>query len=264
MAEQVRTWQEFVNSFTSGSDATIEILADLEVNDQPPTGDIGPNRNLTINGNNHKINNLQVAGTLSNGLFNIGNRDLTWNDVQFTNIDVASSKPVFKSGYAINFNRCTLQGQGSGKLCEIGNTNHAKFYRSAVYWKTVTAINNAFSDIHLDYSWGHFECPRATSSTSGIDFYRLDSSYLEGIINGHDGSVTQGGALADYAENSVLNIDSSLTRLSLVNNLPSVCTVYNTTKILGYSGDSGNLKGVTDAQMKSATALANVGFNIIP
>lgn len=263
MAINVRTWDEFKTAWTTAAASeTIEILADIDVNDDPPSGDLARSGELTINGNNHKINNIQAAGTdFQAALFRqAGNADTNWNSVNFVNIDFASTVPIFyayNSSFPHKFNQCTFQGQSNGKL-----VNNGSFYRCAITWKTVQPVDGVFAGSGLSYTWCHVESFRATTNLIN-DFDTLSSSYIEGRIDGHDDSVTSAGNIAGTMTNSCINLTTSLTRVTLAGSQPALCCVYNTDKLSGYSGIMTNVVGVTDAQMKSAQDLYDKGFDII-
>ena len=266
MAEyKVSTWKDFVNAYTAEAAAgeterTIEIMADLDCNDMPFSTSISNpgGVKVTINGNQHNIWNISTESVVGGALIRNGsNKIVTWNKVNFGNINRIENYEIFSgnSNAVMEFYDCTFVGKG------FSLANSSKFYRCAITWTgrrgdgTVTPYTQYYN------CWLHFEVVR-TNKNSNVDFNYLDSCYLEGKINGADDTITSAGAIASNINNSVINIDSNLTRTKMSQSTQYV-SVFNTTKMPNSTSDNANLIGVTDDQMKDANYLSSIGFNIV-
>ena len=265
MAEyRVSSWEEFVNAYIATAAAgeterTIEIMADIDCNDMPfsnyiksPTG-----VEMTINGNQHNIWNISTESVV-NGAIIRGSAKVNWNKVNFGNINRIENSPIFSGASTSNsmeFYDCTFVGKG------FSIANNSKFYRSAITW-TGCRGNGVISPYVSYYNcWLHVEITR-TANNSVVEFNFFESCYVEGKIEGANDTITSAGAIASNINNSVINIESDLTRTQITQST-SFISVFNTTKMPNSTSNSANLIGVTDDQMKDAKYLSSVGFNIV-
>ena len=266
MAEyKVSTWKDFVNAYTVAeapeeTERTIEIMADLDCNDMPFSNSISNSANvkLTINGNQHNIWNISTESVVGGALIRNGsNKILTWNKVNFGNINRIENYEIFagNSNAGMEFYDCTFVGKG------FSLANSSRFYRCAITWTGRRVSGVVSTTVNYYNCWLHFEIVY-TKQNNNIEFYNLDSCYLEGKIEGADDTITTAAALAVTINNSVINIDSNLTRDKLSQSCQYV-SVFNTTKMPNSTSNNANLKGVTDDQMKDANYLSSIGFNII-
>ena len=266
MAEyKVSTWKDFVNAYTAEAAAgeterTIEIMADLDCNDMlfsNPINNPGSVK-LTINGNQHNIWNISTESVVGGALIRVSsNKIVTWNKVNFGNINRIENYTIFSgnSSAVMEFYDCTFVGKGFSLAGE------SRFYRCAITWTGRRGDGNVTTRVNYYNCWLHFEAVR-TKQNSNVDFNFLDSCYLEGKIDGADETITSAGAIASNINNSVINIDSNLTRTKISQSTQYV-SVFNTTKMPNSASDNANLIGVTDDQMKDANYLSSIGFNII-
>ena len=266
MAEyKVSTWKDFVNAYTVAAapeetERTIEIMADLDCNDMLFSDSIKSPTNikLTINGNQHNIWNISTESVVSGALIrNSSNKLVTWNKVNFGNINRIENYDIFagNSSAVMEFYDCTFVGKG------YSLANSSKFYRCAITWTGRRVNGNVSTTVYYYNCWLHFEIVY-TKQNSNIEFYNLDSSYLEGKIEGADDTITTAGPIAVTINNSVINIESDLTRTKTTQSTQYI-SVFNTTKMPNSTSGSTNLIGVTDDQMKDANYLSSIGFNIV-
>ena len=266
MAEyKVSTWKDFVNAYTAEAAAgeterTIEIMADLDCNDMlfsNPISNPGSVK-LTINGNQHNIWNISTESVVGGALIRVSsNKIVTWNKINFGNINRIENYEIFSgnSSAVMEFYDCTFVGKG------FSLANSSKFYRCAITWTGRRVSNNVSTTVRYYNCWLHYEIVY-TKQNNNIEFYELDSSYLEGKIEGADDTITTAAALAVTINNSVINIESDLKRSQIAQSTQYV-SVFNTTKMPNSTSSNANLKGVTDDQMKDANYLSSIGFNII-
>lgn len=266
MAEyKVSTWKDFINAYTAEAapeetERTIEIMADLDCNDMPFSNSISnpTNVKVIINGNQHNIWNISTESVVNTPLIKVSsNKAVTWNKVNFGNINRIENYVIFSGNSAavMEFYDCTFVGKG------FSLANESRFYRCAITWTGRRGDGNVTPYSQYYNCWLHFEIVR-TKQNSNVDFNYLDSCYLEGKIDGADETIKSAGAIASNINNSVINIDSNLTRTKITNSI-SYISVFNTTKMPNSTSDNANLIGVTDDQMKDANYLSSIGFNII-
>lgn len=264
MAEhKVSTWKDFVNAYTAPqadgeTERTIEIMADIDCNDMPFSNHISspPNVVMTINGNQHNIWNISTESVVSGALI-ISGFNLTWNKVNFGNINRIENSPIFAgpSSKPMEFYDCTFVGKG------FSIANNSIFHRCAITWTGSRGEGVVSPRVNYYNCWLHFELTRLRNNTV-VEFNFFDSCYIEGKIEGADDTITTAGALASNINNSVINIESDLTRSQLTQST-SYISVFNTTKMPNSTSNSPNLIGVTDDQMKDANYLSSIGFNIV-
>lgn len=260
---QVRTWNEFVEAYksnvgTTSEPHTIEIMADLDCNDNPPTERIATSGATIINGNYHTIWNISTGTVLNNYIFYLSNAtSLTWNKVNFNNISRNETSAVFcgySGSYRMNFNDCTFVGKGPRLFI------NALLTRCAVTW--INGFDTPFSGINANYTWFHLEIKRNLQNAN-VEFGQLNTCYLEGKIEPGTSSVTSMGNIGSQINNSVINIETPLTITRPTTTQATINNIYNTDKITFTNPYTTDI-GVTDAQMHNAAYLASVGFNIVP
>lgn len=266
MAEyKVSSWKDFVDAYTTKEAAdeterTIEIMADLDCNDMPfSTPIVSPSKvKLVINGNQHNIWNISTESVVSGSLIRISSaKGVTWNKVNFGNINRIENYSIFSgnSSMVMDFYDCTFVGKG------FSLANDSKFYRCAITW-TGSRGNGVISPSVSYYNcWLHFEITRINNNEN-VELSNLESCYLEGKIEGADDTITSAGAIASNINNSVINIESNLTRSKITQSTQNI-SVFNTTKMPNSTSNNAKLIGVTDDQMKDANYLSSIGFNII-
>lgn len=263
----VTTVDQFLNAFTQAvaagdTEDTIEILADIDFNSAPLTQGYTAGGKKIINGNYHSLSNISTQNVVNDTLFKYNDRnEITWNKVNFLNLYRNENYNIFL-GNSINqqyyqkFNDCTFQGKG------YRLARYAVFTRCAITWQNTQAISNAFNNCLFSYCW--IKCDIIRADAANYDFEELNTCYVEGKITPASG-VTDGWHICSGLENSVLNIETNLNYRRGLSGAGTISTVnvYNTTKMTGTIAAQSNVTPVTDTQMKDASALAAVGFNII-
>ena len=269
MAEyRVSSWKDFVKAYTDAAatgetERTIEIMADIDCNDMLFSNYIISPANVVmiINGNQHNIWNISTESVVNGALIRGGaNKDFIWNKINFGNINRIENSPIFagySTTYSMKFNDCTFVGKGFS-IC-----NNAIFNKCAITWTGVRG-NGVIAPYTVFHNcWLHVEITRMQNNNVD-EFNILDSSYLEGKIEGVNESITTAGAIVASVSNSVINIESPLKRTQ-IGKTTDVPSIFNTTKMPNSTSPSNmvNIIGVTDDQMKDANYLSSIGFNIV-
>lgn len=272
---------DFINALINAeSDDIIEVLADLDwndvVDDINTTVTIGSTSttNLTVNGNNHTIYNI----------------DRTY----FTSGSAVFSLRSGSSGFKINnlsYLNCHLSGNSNFRLWNLGNNNaefiggviQGRFYGSP--FAGVCTIRNFmmtfdFSKGNLMYTgtsltvlyqncWVRFNNCIYTPSSSAHIADNCKQCYFEGSII-YSGSAS--GVLFSNMDSSCINVRADLGSNPSISSIASarsgsetLLTIINSDKIVTMSPQTAkNLITVTDEQMKNAEFLVLAGFDIIP
>lgn len=260
MPTLVSTWEQFTAALVSSDESTavIEVMADLDVNDNPPRAKITCGRNKTINGNGHTIWNLSTASVINDSIISLTPRDVVINELNFYNMNRIENYSFLggSSQHRGTFNDCKFQGQGSKYPSDYGT-----FSRCTLSWKGIRAAAVG-QNLNFNNSWIHTEITRASASTN-YEFNTLTSCYVEGTISTtvENDNVLFCSSISD----SVVNVETSLAG-RINNNTPVAVNVFNTTKAPNFIAKSGTetvTVGVTDSQLKNAEYLYSVGFNII-
>lgn len=263
----VSTWDDFVTAFNASTGTTsdpdvIEIMTDLDVNTTPPTSQIRANATKIINGNYHTIWNLAPGGILGSAIISPnGNRTITWNKVNFNNIAFLENYAVFtsNSSYPMVFNDCTFVAKVASSLFAYAQLN-----RCAVTMTGSTNSHSPMSGVTANYSWLHYEHKRLNDNASS-EFAALNTCYIEGKITTTLSSANYPFQITGNPNSCVINIDiDDPLQCSISTGSSTVAvSVYNTDKIANYTGARTEIVGVTDTQLKDATYLASVGFDIV-
>lgn len=258
----VSTWEDFVDKYTDSTTDTINITSDLVVPARGIETTIDAGSNKTINGNDHFIYN--IAGTAGHLIGSNGGgsaKTVNWGNVQFQNI-VGNSVFWDASGSGssqdVYFNNCVFQGQGQYLFDTGGNLMHLN--SCAVTW-TYQGSAGVFQKADCSFCWIWLKDCVVLSSPNAIMFDNLYNCYIKGTINGGTG-ITTLDKLATNTSNSVINFSTDLT-LTKVASATTATTVINSTKIPNYTATETNVVKVTDAEMKNAAKLAEVGFPIV-
>lgn len=272
MAEhRVSSWKDFVNAYTEPKAAnetqrTIEIMTDLDCNDMLFSDYIisPADIEMTINGNQHNIWNISTESVINGALIRGGaQKPLYWNKINFGNINRIENSTIFSgysSTYSMVFNECTFVGKG------FSISNNSIFNKCAITWTGVRGNGVIAPYTTFNNCWLHFEITRMQNN-SVIELNALNSSYLEGKIEGANANITTAGAIVSTISNSVINIESDLSRTIIVKTTTTTDSpsIFNTTKLPNSTSPDNmiNIIGVTDDQMKDANYLSSVGFNIL-
>lgn len=249
----VSTWAQFVTALETSGDNTIELLADIDCNDNPPTARIAVSGAKIVNGNDHTIYNIGCAQPISNTIF--GGYSVSFNKCSIYNMTRFENYYIFNSSntYPCKFTDCKITGGGINGISEYGH-----YTRCSLSWSNLKSY--AFWRSQFNNSWVRMECVFNSAPTNHGLANELISSYIEGkIIKNFTGSITTpiaGTTLKD----SVINFETDSTGTTVASGV--LTTVVNTTKAPNLVLGSG-VVGVTDAQLKNAEYLASVGFNIV-
>lgn len=262
----VSTWADFVTAYnastgTSSDPDVIEIMADLDVNTNPPTATISAGGWKIINGNFHTIWNLAPGGIINGVIITSnGNRTITWNKINFNNIAYLENNAVFNgpSSYPMVFNDCTFVAKVQRLF------TYAQLNRCAVTMTGSTTQHQPMSGVTAAYSWIHYEHKRISDNVSG-EFNGLNTCYIEGKLTTALTSVNMAFPIATNPQSCVFNIEIDDPLKCAIDTGSSTISVsvFNADKIANYTGTRANIVGVTDTQLKNAEYLASVGFDIV-
>lgn len=272
----VSTWAQFVQAWrdTVGGD-TIEVNADLDVNDDIPANEIDDHEGagsgtVTINGNGHTLYNLSGGNPYSGYIFDSTNQLHVFNKLNFQNIDL--TRPAFL-GYStasrVTFNDCNIQGRASGVPFFGG---HITLNRCTCTFTNTTSViteNNA----NFVNCWIYLKGCRKTWDGSGAALIRhLNTCYIKGEVTYRNGESVYSDAVEDV-QNCCFNVTINASQFSGVtadyfcyNANGAKITIINMDKLPSGTRPSADAESVavTDAQMKDADYLASIGFDIVP
>lgn len=271
----VSTWEQFVEAWknSTGGD-TIEINADLDVNDAIPESEIDDREGavsagvVVINGNGHTLYNLAGGNPYSGYIFDSTYHAHQFNKLNFQNMDL--TRPAFlgfsTSSYVL-FNDCNIQGRASG----------VPFFGSYITLNrctcTFTNTTSVITEDHgnFKYCWIWLKNCRKTWTGSGAALIRhLNTCYIKGDVTyGSDTSTIVSDAVEDV-QNCCFNVtinagyDGFRADYYCYNANGAKITIINKDKLPAGTKDSADPKSiaVTDAQMKDAAYLASIGFDI--
>jgi len=259
MATQVTTWTEFVTAYKDSNVNEIDIMNDLDCNNDLPTSQIAQRGTKTIHGNYHTIWNLSTGTVVNNALIYTAGYYLTWEKTNFNNISRIEAYPVFSaesSRWAV-FNDCTFVGNCPNRI-----VNNAILNRCTIT-HTGSNLQTPFSSVQANYCWIRYEHKRNLDN-GNAEFSALNSCYVEGKITTDLSSYNSIFDFSYTMDSCVINVETSLpTSISSNPSTTRPVTVFNTDKITNYRGSLSIVKGVSDEQMKDASYLSSVGFNIV-
>lgn len=281
----VSSMSQFIYALENAvSDDVIEILADLDFNDVYSSfetrvaiaGGVAIS-DLTINGNNHAIYNMDTQCLTSNtSLFRIPSIQtghyFTVNSLSFLNCRVNKSRRLFDSTQSdhtkIIFNNCVFQG--SFQECPLNMP--CKVVDSMLTFNITSKgnllhVGSSSSQPRWIRCWIWFD--RVDTNKNSIFGTSLTQCYLGGTLSVyHDNNSS---ILFNGLDSCCYNVQTNLTGLSApvittifsnASNSPTVINVDKLTMLTTWS-DTTYLKLVTDEQMHDAEELALVGFDII-
>ncbi len=259
MATQVTTWAELVAAYKRFDVTEIDIMNDIDCNENLPTSQIAQVGAKTIHGNYHTIWNLSTRTVVNNALIYTAGYELIWEKTNFNNISRNEAYPVFSSEpstWAV-FNDCTFVGNCPNRIL-----NNAVLNRCAIT-HTGSNLLTPFSSVVANYCWIHYEHKRNLDNGNS-EFYNLNSCYVEGKITTDLSTYNTTFDFSYTMDSCVINVETSLpTSISSSSTTTRPVSVFNTDKITNYKGKLSFVKGVSDTQMKDATYLSSVGFNIV-
>lgn len=279
----VNTMQQFNDAIAgAGSGDIIEVNSDLDWNDVFDTQTTrvvlagGDTINgLTINGNNHAINNL-TKGMISGaglGIFNFGgSTNIKIDSLSFLNCQLGGgSIQIIYSYGSCTIKNAVIQGKfksaifkGSGfKITDSMIT--CTYSRGSQVFGGLGGQNPSYN-----YCWIYLDDCVYEYAGSAY-FVGLNGCYIEGKLG--ITSAPDSPNVFAHVNNCCINctvnplndpvLSEFITTPSGSDTLP---TIINITKIPALSdfSETQNVKLVTDEQMKDAEYLASIGFDIIP
>lgn len=283
----VNSAHEFCSAIAGAqSGDIIEINSDLDWNDEVESvtetimlsgGDTITG--LEINGNNHAFYNLTAGMLPTTGsgihIFSFGNSTaIKINGLSFLNCNMGS-----KTTHIINcLGGCTISNsviQGKFKSTPFYGNIQVRDSMITVSRGTGQSLSggSGTTSPKLKYCWIRLDDCRweYNSNVGSVYAYNLDTCYIEGKLS----IVSAPANLAVFrnVNNSCINTTISLQDETLASFItasdgeggPSP-TILNTDKMTFLQGqtETNRFKLVTDAQMKDADYLADIGFDIVP
>ena len=271
----VSTWEQFVQAWrdTVGGDI-IEVNADLDVNDNIPDSEIddheGESRGtVTINGNGHTLYNLSGGNAFSGVIFDSTYQRHEFNKLNFQNMDL--TRPAFlgySSASYVVFNDCNIQGRASGVVFFQG---YIGFNRCTCTFTNTTSIITE-DNANFVNCWIWLRSCRKTWDGSGAALIRhLNTCYIKGEVTYRNGESVYSDAVEDV-QNCCFNVTINASQFHNVTcdyfcyNASGKLTIINMSKLPEGTLASADAQsvGVTDAQMKDADYLFDLGFDIVP
>lgn len=272
----VSTWEQFVEAWknTSGGDI-IEINADLDVNDDIPSSEIDDREGavsggvVVINGNGHTLYNLAGGNPYSGYIFDSTYHAHQFNKLNFQNMDL--TRPAFlgySSGSYVLFNDCNIQGRSSG-VPFFGN--YITLNRCTCTFTNTTSVITE-DHTNFTYCWIWLKNCRKIWGGSGAALIRhLNTCYIKGDVTYGTDSGIYSDAVEDV-QNCCFNVTINASTFSGVtadyfcyNANGAKITIINKDKLPSgtTASDDPQAIAVTDEQMKNATYLASIGFDIV-
>lgn len=268
----VSTWDEFVAAWRTvdGTDI-IEVNADLDCNDNIPDSRIEMTNHaiagaVTINGNGHTIYNLSGGSGL---LFENTYHPTNINNLNYQNINL--TVPLFM-GYSydaqLTLNDCNVQGRDTA-LFFIGYTNFNRCTLTLTNTRSqITPDTNNY--VYFTRCWIYLRSCKKTWNGGDTPLIRhANTCYIKGNI---DMTGITNTNIVSAVNNSCINVivtgvtAASLPLTRYVYDSSGLMTIVNTSKLNSDTATSGEslIKGVTDAQMRDANYLFDLGFDIVP
>lgn len=281
----VSTARQFIDAILGvNSTDTIEILTDLDWNEvlesqrttvQMSSG--SPVTDVTINGNNHAIYNIDrsMLGSASS-VFSIPSNSsgIVFNNLSYLNVHLngttrcaiwstSNTNTKFNGGVIVarvagslftgtcdvNNMMITFDVASTGNIMYTGTVNTVKYYNCWIYIRELTFTPSSSNKIACD-------CTRC---------------YFKGGITQQ--GTAQLGTLFDRLNSCCINVQIPLNANCLLNAIMKPATsgeilpsILNSDKIIGDITDTSTALSimVTNEQMKNAEYLASVGFDIVP
>lgn len=268
----VSTWDEFVNAWkTVDGNDTIEVNADLDVNDNIPDSSILMVNHsvagaVNINGNGHTIYNVSGGGGM---VFENTYHRTTINSLNFQNINLTT--PLFR-GYSFESQLYINDSNIQGRDTALFFTGYVNFNRCTL---TLTNTRSQITpdrdnNVYFTRCWIYLRSCKKTWNGGDTPLIRhVNTCYLKGNIDMTGISNTN---IVSNVNNSCVNV--TVTGVT-VENIPltryvydsrGLMTIVNTSKLNPDTSapDESLIKGVSTAQMKDANYLFDLGFDIVP
>lgn len=288
--KQITTWAEFKTALTETitENTTYEIMNDIDVSDEVLTGSINIVSNQfskTINGGDHKINGLTHYSNF--GVFNRAqpNVKIIFNNLYFSNFMLQTGylfnfSREATSGYYTTFNNCYFSGLVN-RLFSTGNSGnyiYTNFNRCSFNVQTNILL---YSTGECSFNNCYIVINPMEGTTSCILWGRGSNTYYPAMNNCYvTGSLYIPYNTSDYiiggtfwndssCYHNVFNVEIHITNYSASTTYywtagsppDNRAELYNSEKIFDNAGNKitmgvrNNFYGLTDAQLKSKTAI---------
>lgn len=271
----VSTWAQFVQAWkTAVGGDIIEVNADLDVNDDIPSSQINDHEGagkgvVVINGNGHTLYNLAGGNPYSGVIFDSTYQQHQFNKLNFQNMDLTRSAFLgYSSSSYVLFNDCNIQGRASGVPFFGG---HITLNRCTCTFTNTTSVITD-KDGNFVYCWIWLKNCRKTWGGSGAALIRhLNTCYIKGDVSYGSDSGIYSDTVEDV-QNCCFNVTINATQFSgdsadyfCYNANGAKITIINKDKLPSgvTASDDPQAIAVTDEQMKNATYLASIGFDIV-
>lgn len=300
----IATWEEFVTALTETieENTTYYIENNIDISDSPIESTISCPANTTYRKTFTSVstgykNAVTINGiteySLSVGVFNLRNANVTFQNIRFTNLQVASSlfyhSQSWESAMRLIISNCEFNGR-CGKLIynyKPGSSGGGTYAASTVLQNcsiylsgsNLSTYSGAYTYATIfSGCWIHFDKTGTTSSSFGNAIF-LSNCYIEGSVTTSSFS----SLFSSYGfKNCVFNIDVTLTGttpsnayigndgISIGSNYSygnsyykgTVYCLYNHDKWqVGKDADDSNITALTDSQLKSVSAIRDAAPN---
>lgn len=236
------TGQQFIDLCNSND--VVELEEDVDFNDYVFTNTVKI-QNTTINGNGHKISNIQNESNMTLFTFN---SSTVFNNVIINNVYVPLGT-LMVSGV---LNECTV----TGMIKELGKQTTV-YNKCSVNVERLDTSNVVFQDSYIIIN-GIF------NPSNDFNVGSCTGCYIKGTIT-FSGISGETYAITSRLDNCCFNVDIESDKpLNFTYNLSTnLVSVINKSKInVNVSTSSEKYVLVTDNEMRNAQALYNKGFSI--
>lgn len=292
----VRNFGEFVTAMRNAADGDIITLAnDLDFNTWIPTDDIKfpihcPGTqdllsNVTINGNGHKIynigNSFQGADKPLFYLHTLTNQNQCWTfkNIEFLNINHSNESGanfirsnlnmmVNWTNKPIVFEDCVFQGVINSPFTYQAYYKRCMFTINSSSGKINSTISNNMNYYEMCWFW----LKNVFRMSNDPYIVNMKSCYVKGNLGPQ--AANTNNLFFRNCDNCCINFESNVTvstQNKVLSNIvqpiadTSPKTVVNTDKLQGTADSrSAAIIGVSDATMRDADALFELGFQILP
>ena len=292
----VRNFGEFVTAMRNAADGDIITLAnDLDFNTWIPSDDIvfpihcpgtqDKLSNVTINGNGHKIYNINNSFQGSDKalfyLHTLTNQNQCWTfkNIEFLNIDHMNedgsnfirsnlNMAVGWTNKPVVFEDCVFQGIINSPLTYQAYYKRCMFTINSSTGKLNSTISNNMNFYEMCWFW----LKNIFRMSNDPYIFNMRSCYVKGNLG--PTAANTNNVFFRNCENCCINFEANLTvstQNKVLSNIvqptanDSPKTVVNTDKLQGTADSrSAAIIGVSDTTMRNANALFDLGFLILP
>lgn len=258
----VSTWTDFVAQLGIANNE-INLTADIDANNYPVSSPIVIATNVTVNGNDHAIYNLQAGSSNINGIFEAATTP-TFNNVKFLNIFCTIPTGVFYSSgiEAYLFRDCEFQGAGNLLFRRVAA------YRCSVAWQVIGAgelvesPNATFQDCYLNVKKTYKGNDTASMFSGLSTVVDMSGCLLEGEGYNETGSTVPMFRSTGISTSNVINVettgDFSIPAMNTTN-----ISIINTSVMETPPAAVNGVAQVNADQFRDVDYLQSIGFSII-